>query len=119
MMGASASCASMPYLLASLLYCSMYRRTVAPLLPVPLRRKMMREPSARPHATWAHGRRGRSTRVEQYRRETPYYTSHQRSAQRTAWRMHTMSKRQANSYPQLTPPPPTHTLHAPNTPTHL
>lgn len=46
MMGASATCASSSSLLASSVYCSMYRRMVAPEDPVPDRRKMMREPSA-------------------------------------------------------------------------
>ena len=45
MMGARASWASLSNCAASLLYCSMYIRMVAPAEPVPERRKMMREPS--------------------------------------------------------------------------
>ena len=46
MSGLSASCASAPCFDASASYCSTYMRIVAPALPVPERRKMIRLESA-------------------------------------------------------------------------
>ncbi len=64
MMGPSASCASSVSLAGSLVYCSMYRRMVAPEEPVPDRRKMMREPSARGRGPGEEGHgRGRAQAV--------------------------------------------------------